>query len=130
MPPPSGASPASATAATGTARPDSRPSSTADNAFLATNSTLGQPLNNKARNISLQIIDPNSHYLDRNNQLDLRFAKVFRYARTRSTVSLDLYNALNSNAVTSASSAFATWLTPQAIVNARLMKVSATFELR
>ena len=73
---------------------------TADNAFLATNSTLGQPLNNRARNISLQIIDPNSHYLDRNNQLDIRFAKVFRYARTRSTVSLDLYNALNSNAVT------------------------------
>ena len=103
---------------------------TADNAFLATNSTLGQPLNNKARNIALQIIDPNSKYLDRNNQLDIRFAKVFRYARTRSTVSLDLYNALNSNVVTTASSAFATWLTPQAIVNARLMKVSATFELR
>ena len=132
LPPPSGASPASATAATppGTARPGLAAIFTADNAFLATNSTLGQPLNNKARNISLQIIDPNSKYLDRNNQLDIRFAKVFRYARTRSTVSLDLYNALNSNVVTTASSAFATWLTPQAIVNARLMKVSATFELR
>ena len=70
---------------------------TADNAYLAANSTLGQPLNNNAKNISLQIINPDSQYLDRNNQLDLRFAKVFRYARTRSTISVDLYNALNSN---------------------------------
>jgi len=112
---------------------------TANNAFLATNSTLGRTLSSGANGTaSIQIVDPQATRLDRNNQLDLRFGKVIRWQRTRSTVNVDLYNALNSSTILSASSSFsnftsgqsATWLTPQSIVNARLLKVSFTLDLR
>jgi hypothetical protein len=38
-------------------------------------------------------------YGERLNQLDLRFGKVLRFARTRSVVSADLFNVLNSSIV-------------------------------
>jgi hypothetical protein len=112
---------------------------TANNAFLATNSTLGRTLSSGAAGTaSIQIVDPQATRLDRNNQLDLRFGKVIRWQRTRSTINVDLYNALNSSTILTASSSFnnftsgqsATWLTPQSIVNARLLKVSLTLDLR
>jgi hypothetical protein len=88
--------------------------------------------------MTIDLVDPNAIRLNRNNQLDLRFGKVIRWARTRSTVNLDLYNALNSSAILTANNSFAnfgsgqsaTWLTPTSIVNARLLKVSLTLDLR
>ncbi|MEQ1758943.1 MAG: carboxypeptidase regulatory-like domain-containing protein [Vicinamibacterales bacterium] len=108
---------------------------TATNAFLATNSTLGRTLagstttpisltsqNNASRGGVNDILGPN--YLDRRNELDVRIGKVMRFGAARTQISLDIFNALNSDAVVRASSAYATYNTPQAILNARLMKVS------
>jgi hypothetical protein len=69
-------------------------------------------------------VDPNQVYLDRRNELDVRIGKVLRFSRYRSQISLDIFNALNSNAVLTASTAYASWLKPNSILNARLMKVS------
>ena len=112
---------------------------TANNAFLTTNSTLGRTLSSGANGTAtIQLVDPTQVLLDRNNQLDLRFGKVIRWQRTRSTVNIDLYNALNSSAILTANNSFAnftggqstTWFTPQSIVLARLLKVSFTVDLR
>ncbi|MEQ1730915.1 MAG: hypothetical protein ABL982_21310, partial [Vicinamibacterales bacterium] len=101
---------------------------TATNAYLAANSTLGRPLSGGAANSVIQLVDTNITFLDRRNELDLRIGKVLRFGRARSQVSLDIFNALNSNAVLTASTAYATWLRPNSILNARLMKVSVNLD--
>ena len=52
-----------------------------------------------APNATLQILAPQEHYLDRRNELDLRVGKLLRAGRHRALVSIDFFNALNSNAV-------------------------------
>jgi hypothetical protein len=77
---------------------------------------------------SVNLIQPGSLYGPRLNQLDLRLGKIVRAARTRSTVSLDLFNILNNDTITQASGTYTSWLAPQGIIAPRLMKVSLTFD--
>jgi hypothetical protein len=102
----------------------------ASNAYLAANSTLGRPLAGNAANMTIDLLTPeeSSNFLDRRHELDLRFGKVLRFGATRTTVNLDLYNALNSDALISVNQNYATWLRPTEILNARLLKISATFD--
>ena len=67
---------------------------------------------------------PLLHQLQRLNQLDLRFVKILRYNRMRTGINLDLYNAFNGNAVRTVNNNYASWLTPTAILDARLFKIS------
>jgi hypothetical protein len=80
----------------------------------------------------VNLIAPGSLYGDRVNELDLRFAKVLRFRNTRTRISLDLYNALNSAAVLSYNQVFnpatTTWLTPTSVLAARVAKIGASFE--
>ena len=99
----------------------------ANNAFLATNSTLGRVLSGGAANVTLQLLEPYTKYLDRRNELDLRFGKVLRVRNARAVVSLDLYNALNSDATINVNQAFASYLRPTEILNARVAKISMNF---
>ena len=101
---------------------------TATNAILASNSTLGRPLSGGGSNITVALLPPNSKYMDRRTELDMRFGKVLRFGRARSVVSLDLFNALNSAALITVNEAFASWQRPTQILNARLMKVSVQFD--
>ncbi|HEY1306139.1 MAG TPA: carboxypeptidase regulatory-like domain-containing protein [Vicinamibacterales bacterium] len=101
----------------------------ATNAFLATNSTLGRPLAGSAANVTLQLLEPYTRYLDRRNELDLRFGKVLRmHNSARAVVSVDLYNAINSNAVVGVNQAFASYLVPTEILNPRVAKISLNFD--
>jgi len=87
--------------------------------------SLGRPLSGGAANVSVAIIDPGTVYGERLNQVDLRFGKVLRYGRARSTVSVDLYNALNASTVLAQNNTFgASWLQPNGIFPARFAKVS------
>ena len=63
-------------------------------------------------------------YGERLNQVDLRFAKIFKNRRTRTALSLDLFNAFNRNTVLTVNNNFASWLQPQGILQARLTKIS------
>ncbi len=101
---------------------------TANNAYLASSSTLGRPLAGNAANMVVLLTDQTTRYTERRNELDLRFGKVLRYGKARSVVSFDLFNALNTPAVINQSQAYATWLRPTEILNARVAKISATFE--
>jgi hypothetical protein len=105
----------------------------ATNAYLAANSNLGRLLTgttSATQNTTLQIINPDTVYLDRDNQLDFRVGKVLRWRRTRSTVNLDLYNALNRSTILTTNASYAVWQTPTSISNPRLAKISVTLDLK
>ncbi len=109
----------------------------ATNAYLGANSNLGRLLSGTTtatQNTSLQIVDPASVYLDRDNELDLRFGKVVKYRGMRATVNLDLFNALNRSTILTANAAYAltnnVWDAPTLITNPRILKVSVTLDLR
>jgi hypothetical protein len=75
---------------------------------------------------------PGLQYGDRINELDLRFAKIFRYGRTRTNASVDLYNLLNTGTATTYNQTYTNpatnYLTPTAIVPARFVKFSVQFD--
>jgi hypothetical protein len=66
------------------------------------------------------------------NQLDLRFSKILKFGRTKSKISLDMYNALNSNPVLTYNNTYSptttTWLAPTSVLAARVMKIGASFD--
>jgi hypothetical protein len=101
---------------------------TATNAFLATNSTLGRPLAGNAPSINLQLLEPYTTYLDRRNELDLRFGKIIRFSGQRAVLSVDVYNALNSNARITVNQAYAAYQRPTEILNARLLKFTINYD--
>jgi hypothetical protein len=102
----------------------------ANNAFIASNSTLGRPLSGGAtQTVTLQLLEPYTKYLDRRNELDLRFGKVLRMRNgSRAVVSLDLYNAINSDATVNVNQSFTAYLNPTEILNPRVAKISVNFD--
>jgi hypothetical protein len=100
--------------------------------YIALNSiiqpSLGRPLSGGAQNATINIVQPGTLYGERLNQLDLRFAKLFKLSRTRTSVNFDIYNALNANPVTSENLNYAAWQVPLSILDARLFKFSVQFD--
>jgi hypothetical protein len=100
----------------------------ASNAYLAANSTLGRPLAGGAANLTIDLVAPYTIFLDRRNELDMRFGKVLRVGRARSVVSMDVFNLLNIDTVVNANQNFAVWQRPTQILNARVLKFSVQFD--
>jgi hypothetical protein len=101
----------------------------ASNALIAP--SLQRPLSGNATNATVNLIAPGATYARRFSQLDLRFGKTVRLAGYKTTINLDVFNALNSNAVLAQNNAFGgttVWLTPQSIMQARLLKISGVFD--
>ena len=98
------------------------------NADLATRSTLGRALTG-ANTITINVLEPNTIFGDRIDQLDLRIGKILRFGKTRTNVNLDIVNALNSNDNLGYSATFGpTWPTPTSVLTARLFRVSAQLD--
>jgi hypothetical protein len=76
----------------------------------------------------VNLVTPGTIYGDRLNQLDMRLAKILQFGRTRTTVNLDVYNALNANPVLTQNNNFGAWQQPTSILLARFAKVSAQFD--
>ena len=71
--------------------------------------------------------DPGTEYLDRWNQLDMSFRKVFHVGRFTIDGSVDMFNATNSSVVLSQNQAFGPTLAmPQSILQPRLFRLSST----
>jgi hypothetical protein len=87
---------------------------------------------------TIQLADNvNRVYADtRRNQIDMRFAKVLRFGRTRSDVGLDLNNLLNTNYATGYNTTYAysagntsqggTWGNPTSLYTPRFMRINYT----
>jgi len=97
--------------------------------YVATNAevapSLGRALSGGAANVTVGILEPGSLYGERRNQLDLRVAKVLRLSQFRTTIGIDIANATNANSVLTQNPSYAAWLTPQTILTARFVKLSA-----
>ena len=100
--------------------------------FVATNAviqpSLGRPLSGGALNVPVNLIETGSLFGERTTQLDLRFAKLLRFGRSRSTVALDVYNAFNSNAVLQEAAAYGRYREPVQILQARFARISLQFD--
>ena len=78
---------------------------------------------------SINIIPAGEVFIQRLNQIDLRFAKLFRLAGTRTSINFDFYNVTNSNSVLTENATFgAAYRTPQSILLPRLFKLRAQFD--
>jgi hypothetical protein len=84
--------------------------------------SLGRPLSGNAANVTVNLVEPGTMYGERANQLDLQFGKTLRFGGTRAVLSVDLYNALNADAVITQNNSNAAWQRPQAILQARFAK--------
>lgn len=82
--------------------------------------------------ITVNLIEPGTLYGDRVTQIDMRFAKILRFGRTRTTVGVDVYNIANSAAVLTYNQTFVpttdTWLRPNSVLQSRFMKLSAQMD--
>jgi protein tyrosine phosphatase len=76
----------------------------------------------------VNVVEPGTMYGERLNQLDFRFSKILKYARTRTSLNLDLYNALNANTVLTQNNSYAVWQQPQTILLSRFAKISVQFD--
>ena len=94
--------------------------------------SLGRDLSGNAPNVSVNLVAPGTMYGDRINLLDVRVAKALKYGRSRTSVALEIYNALNSSAVLAYNNTFVPggpWLRPVTIVTPRFFKVTAEIDL-
>ena len=65
--------------------------------FLA---ATGRPLAPGLATQDVDLLLPGAMYGDRVNAMDMRFAKVLKFGKTRTNVGLDVYNLFNSNTPT------------------------------
>jgi Carboxypeptidase regulatory-like domain len=102
--------------------------------------SLGRPLSGNAANAQVNLFASNALaatpttasagalYGDRVNQLDLRVGKLLKFGQRRTALNLDVYNALNSNAVLTESTAYGTFRVPQIVMVGRFVKISAQLD--
>lgn len=79
---------------------------------------------------TVDLIAPGTHYGDRVNQMDVRFAKSVKisgFGRLQGTVSV--FNLFNSSAVLTWNTRYGpTWLTPSSVLQGRLVKFGAQWD--
>jgi hypothetical protein len=93
--------------------------------------SLGRLPSGNVTNVTINLVEPGSMYGDRLNDLDFRVAKILRFGRTRTTVGVDLYNALNSSAILTYNNGFVPggpWLQPNSVLTGRMGRISAQFD--
>ena len=85
---------------------------------------LGRALSGGAPNITVDVVDPGTIQTERLNQLDVRIGKIVRVGRLRTSFNVDIYNALNTDTVTTENPNFAVWRQPTGLITARFAKLS------
>jgi len=99
------------------------------------NMKLNRPFGSTQAVEIFNLVKPGAMYGDRLNAVDLRFGKILKYNRTRTQVTLDVYNLFNSNTTEvyqqkgySAPGPTSTYLNPLSIMSARFFKITAQFD--
>src|SRR5207302_1281532 len=91
---------------------------------------------NTGNTVPINLVAPGQVWGDRVNALDLRFAKILRFGRTRSTIGIDVYNVANSAAILTYNQSFnpaattgsQAWLAPLSVLTPRFMKIGAQID--
>jgi hypothetical protein len=94
-------------------------------AYARNSGTLGRDLS--SGNVTVNLVPRGTLYGERVNNIDLRVAKILRFGQTRTQFGVDLYNLLNSDAVTMYNNGYSptgAWLTPTAILPARYVRLN------
>jgi hypothetical protein len=86
------------------------------------NVTRTQIPNLTVASITVPLLTPGQKYLDRWNQIDIRFSKRFEYRKLRFSGQLDIFNLLNSNSILGTVENYGSTLDrPTAILQGRLI---------
>jgi hypothetical protein len=98
------------------------------------NLKLGRPFGSGQAVEFFNLVEPGKLYGDRLNAVDLRFGKILKYNRTKTQVTVDVYNLFNSNTTEvyqrnyTAPGATSTYLNPLSIMSARFFKITAQID--
>jgi hypothetical protein len=99
------------------------------------NLKLNRPFGSTQAVEFFNLVKPGAMYGDRLNAVDLRFGKILKYNRTRTQVTLDVYNLFNSNTTEvyqqkgyAPPGPTSTYLNPLSIMSARFFKITAQFD--
>ena len=80
--------------------------------------------------VTIELMEPNTRFEGRINQVDVRLTRNFRVARARLQGMFDLYNVLNASPVLAMTTRYGSaWLQPNQILGARLFKFGIKVEL-
>src|SRR5262249_17156726 len=80
----------------------------------------------RTQSVTVNLIPPGSKYLDRWNQLDLSFRKIFKAGHMRIDGALDMFNAFNSKGVVAENQNYGSSLgQPLAVLQGRLLRLSS-----
>ena len=99
--------------------------------FLA---ATGRPLATGLATQDVDLLLPGAVYGDRINVVDMRFAKVLRFGKTKANVGLDLYNLFNANTPTTYETVYdpatngARWMQPTAVLLPRFVRVNVQLD--
>jgi hypothetical protein len=93
---------------------------------------IGRPLPGGAATQTVNLVKPGEVYGPRINAVDMRFAKILRFGRTRTNVGIDLYNLFNANTGTTFNEGFGTdgslYLREVTILNPRFVRFNVTVD--
>jgi hypothetical protein len=97
---------------------------------------LGRPVAGGAATTQINLVAPGQIWGDRVNALDLRFAKILRFGRTRNTIGIDIYNVTNSAAILTYNQSFnpaattgsQAWLAPLSVLASRFVKIGVQID--
>jgi hypothetical protein len=96
---------------------------------VLTNSTLGANLTAAGGTKTVNLLNEGMPlYTERLNQIDLRLAKILKYGRTRTNLSIDIFNLLNKDTVSTEQTAYESIYRPASLIQARFAKISAQFD--
>ena len=90
---------------------------------------IGRTLTGALNQVNL--IAPATLWGERRNNIDLRIAKILRYAGMRATVGVDIYNLLNADTITNYNYGFVpggSWLIPTTIVPSRYARIGVVVD--
>ena len=93
---------------------------------------IGRPLPGGAATQSVNLVKPGEAYGPRINAVDMRFAKILKFGRTRTNVGIDLYNVFNTNTGTTFNQNFggdgATYRQEVTLLNPRFVRFNVTVD--
>ena len=111
-------------------RPGPQLSASYNAAFADYAPSLGRVLagGNVNSTVAVNLIEPGSMFGERLNVVDLRLNRILRAGRTRTSIGIDIYNALNVSTVLSQNNNFSAWQVPTSIVTPRFAKFNVTLD--